>query len=64
MLPRFGHYQVRQAVVVLEDGAVMNTLTKVPDAEVEAWDASHDVTGRVLTHRRAHGVGDEKGGDV
>ncbi|KAE9976711.1 hypothetical protein EG328_002426 [Venturia inaequalis] len=64
LLPRFGHYQVRQAVVVLEDGAVMNTLTKVPDAEVEAWDASHDVTGRVLTHRRAHGVGDEKGGDV
>ncbi|RDI80159.1 hypothetical protein Vi05172_g9919 [Venturia inaequalis] len=64
LLPKFGHYQVRQAVVVLEDGAVMNTLTKVPDAEVEAWDASHDVTGRVLTHRRAHGVGDEKGGDV
>lgn len=64
MLPKLRHYQIRQEVVELDGGAVTNTLVRIPDAEIEAWDASHDVTGRALTHRRAHGVGDEKGGDA
>ncbi|TID16827.1 high affinity methionine permease [Venturia nashicola] len=61
LLPKFGHYQIRQKVVELEGGVVTHTLVRVPDGELEAWDASHDVTGRALTHRRAHVEGEKDG---
>jgi hypothetical protein len=54
VLPKARHYQIRSEVVELPGGEVTHKLTRVPDAEVEAWDASHDVTGRSLTHRHAH----------
>lgn len=46
LLPRLGGYQIRQTVLVLEDGSVSHKLVNVPNGEVDAWDAKHDLSGR------------------
>ena len=47
VLPYFGHYQIRQELVVLDDEtSKVNCLVKVPTAELEEWDATHDVLGQ------------------
>lgn len=54
VLPRIGKYQVRQEIVVLDDfGTNSHRLVKVPNDEVEIWDASHDPTGRALDENAA-----------
>ncbi|KAK0642550.1 High-affinity methionine permease [Lasiodiplodia hormozganensis] len=49
VLPRFGGYAMRQKLVVLEDGAVMHKIVKVPKDQLAEWDANHDVSGRSIT---------------
>ncbi|KAL0260272.1 hypothetical protein SLS55_003958 [Diplodia seriata] len=46
LLPKWKGYQLRQELVVLDDGAQSNRLRKVPNAEVAEWDATHDTAGR------------------
>lgn len=48
LLPKWGKYKIRHTVLILEDGSVGHKLVKVPLAEVEAWDAKHDPTGRSI----------------
>lgn len=48
LLPRLGHYSVRQQVITLDDGSVLQKLVKVPTDQVHEWDAEHDVSGRSL----------------
>ncbi|KAH6913157.1 high affinity methionine permease [Coprinopsis sp. MPI-PUGE-AT-0042] len=47
-LPKIGHYQMRQLLERLPDGAQTNRLVKVPYDKVAEWDASHDEHGDVL----------------
>ncbi|KAM5344757.1 hypothetical protein ACJ41O_010619 [Fusarium nematophilum] len=47
-IPKWRGYQLRQEVVTFEDGAQSQTLVKVPFSELEAWDATHDYSGRRL----------------
>ncbi|KAL1961913.1 hypothetical protein VTN77DRAFT_946 [Rasamsonia byssochlamydoides] len=55
LLPKVYRYQIRQEVVVLEDGSTTHRLVKVPNEEVAAWDEQHDVEGNVR-HRMNTGV--------
>jgi hypothetical protein len=49
VLPYFGNYTVRQETIVLDDfGTNTHRLVKVPNDELEAWDAVHDPTGKPL----------------
>lgn len=51
LLPRWRGYQIRAEIVTEQDGKVSaHRLVKVPDYDVERWDASHDESGR-LRHR-------------
>lgn len=45
-IPKWRGFRYRQAVIVLDDGAVTHSLTRVPVDELEVWDAKHDVAGR------------------
>lgn len=47
-IPKLRGYEIRQEILELDDGAQSQTLIKVPVAELEAWDASHDHSGRRL----------------
>lgn len=50
LIPKWKGYAVRQKRVVYEeDGAVTHQLVKVPNAELERWDAEHDANGNKLT---------------
>ncbi|KAG6888832.1 hypothetical protein C0995_005707 [Termitomyces sp. Mi166 len=51
ILPKFGGYAIRQLVEELDDGATTNKLVRVPDAELEKWDATHDQHGGVIERR-------------
>jgi hypothetical protein len=48
VLPKFGHYAIRQELLVLEDGATTHRLIKVPNEKLAAWEDSHDPLGRDL----------------
>ncbi|KAF7550350.1 hypothetical protein G7Z17_g5776 [Cylindrodendrum hubeiense] len=48
LIPKLGGYEFRQEILEFEDGAQSQTLIKVPVAELEAWDISHDHSGRQL----------------
>lgn len=48
-LPKLGRYAIRTETLVSdEDGSVSHRLKKVPNAEVEDWDRTHDAEGNVL----------------
>jgi amino acid transporter len=48
-LPRLRHYKVRTETLVSDqDGSVTHVLRRIPDAEVEEWDRTHDEAGNVL----------------
>ena len=59
VLPKHGKYQIRQEVLVLENGATTHKLLKVPNSEIEEWDAKHDVVGKQV----ATGTNFESGSD-
>jgi hypothetical protein len=48
-IPYFRGYKIREEVVTLEDGSKSHQLVKVPNAEVEEWDRTHDHAGRLIT---------------
>ena len=56
LLPKFGHYQIRQETLVLGEGATTHRLVKVPNEKLAAWDETHDAVGREL----GYGASDEK----
>lgn len=45
-------YRIRQEVLRFENGAQSHKLVKVPVAELERWDATHDAVGRRLDAAR------------
>lgn len=48
-LPRWGNYSIRSQVIsVDDDGANTHRLLRVPNSEVDQWDATHDDLGRDL----------------
>lgn len=53
MLPKLGHYHIKQEVLDLGDGSSSHKLVKVPDAQVEVWDAEHDAAGRLVVNEFA-----------
>lgn len=48
LLPQWRNYSLRQEFVTLEGGAQALQLRKVPNAEIAAWDASHDAAGHLI----------------
>ncbi|KAF4553350.1 Amino acid permease-like protein 7 [Elsinoe fawcettii] len=48
LLPRLRKYSIRTLTVVNEDGSVVHQLKRVPNAEIEEWDRTHDEAGDVL----------------
>ena len=49
-IPKRKGYAIRQKrTVYQEDGAVTHELIRVPNAELERWDAEHDANGNKLT---------------
>lgn len=54
LIPKVRGYRVRQEVLVLDNGATSHRLTKVPVAELDVWDASHDAAGRSLNSERSN----------
>jgi len=49
VIPRLRGYRIRQKVVLLDNGAVTHEPIRVPVAELDAWDATHDAVGHVIT---------------
>jgi hypothetical protein len=49
IIPRLRNYHIRQMVVELDDGAQAHKIVKVPEAEIEEWDRTHDAVGRSVT---------------
>ncbi|RDW84019.1 High affinity methionine permease [Aspergillus mulundensis] len=47
-IPKWRGYQLRQDLIILEDGAQSNRLRKVPNDEIDNWDATHDAAGRFI----------------
>lgn len=48
LLPKWKAYKLRQAVITLSDGALTHKMVKVKNEDVDAWDATHDPSGRSL----------------
>ena len=48
VLPKLKGYHIRQIVIVLENGAQAHQIVKVPNEEIEQWDATHDAVGREI----------------
>jgi hypothetical protein len=57
ILPKLRGYRIRQETLVFENGAQSHRLIKVPVAEIEQWDATHDAVGRPL-HRTSESGSD------
>lgn len=65
MLPRIGKYRIRQKTLILDNGAVVHSLRKVPLSELEEWDACHDAVGHTIEqHMNQHHVRNTKGADI
>ncbi|OXG18472.1 high-affinity methionine permease [Cryptococcus neoformans Tu259-1] len=47
-LPKWKGYKLRQTVITLSDGALTHKMVKVRNEDVDAWDATHDPSGRSL----------------
>ena len=58
---------MRQEFVTLEGGAQALQLREVPNAEIAAWDASHDAAGHLISRNLSdsdnekYGVADQDG---
>lgn len=56
VLPKWKHYTIRSQVLDIDDnGANTHRLVRVPNAELDEWDATHDELGR-LRRRTGNGV--------
>ncbi|KAF4763806.1 hypothetical protein N7455_010502 [Penicillium solitum] len=48
LIPKWKGYKLRQELLSLDDGVQSNRLQKVPVAEIQEWDATHDAAGRLI----------------
>jgi hypothetical protein len=60
-LPQWRNYSLRQEFVTLEGGAQALQLRKVPNAEVAAWDASHDAAGHLIGQNLSDSENEKEG---
>jgi len=44
---------MRQTILEFEDGAVSHSLVKVKVEDLDEWDASHDVAGKLISSSSA-----------
>jgi amino acid transporter len=56
LLPKIGHYKLRQNVLEHEDGSVGSRFVKVPEDQVAEWDAKHDPAGRSISGASSYSV--------
>ena len=63
VLPKYRGYRIRQETLVLENGAQSHRLIKVPVAEIQQWDATHDAVGRPLNRTSVSGSDHTHHGD-
>jgi hypothetical protein len=63
LLPQWLNYSLRQEFVTLEGGAQALQLRKVPNAEVAAWDASHDAAGHLIGRNLSDSENEKEGVD-
>jgi hypothetical protein len=62
ILPHFGKYRIRQELIALDgESARTHRLVKVPLAELEGWDAEHDVLGQRVAPSVGSGNGSQDG---
>ncbi|GKT51321.1 high-affinity methionine permease [Colletotrichum spaethianum] len=61
LIPKRRGYKLRQELISLDDGVQSNRLRKIPNAEVDAWDATHDASGRLLGPSASETLVQEKG---
>lgn len=47
LLPNWKGYQLRSEAVTLDNGVQSHEIRKVPVSELDEWEATHDVTGRL-----------------
>lgn len=64
LLPQWRNYSLRQEFVTLEGGAQALQLRKVPNAEIAAWDASHDAAGHLISPSISSDSDNEKEGAI
>jgi hypothetical protein len=60
LLPKWRDYSLRQEFVTLDGGAQTLQLRKIPNSELEAWDATHDAAGHVVGYERSDVGSEEK----
>lgn len=61
-LPRWQGYRMRQEVLEYSDGAQSNKFVKVPVADLDQWDATHDSLGRPVGHARTSTTSETESG--
>lgn len=65
VLPHYGKYRIRQELVALDDEtAKVHRLVKIPLAELDSWDAEHDVLGQKLERSRTSESASENDGHL
>ncbi|KAF5683843.1 high-affinity methionine permease [Fusarium denticulatum] len=47
LLPKWKGYRLRSEAVILDNGVQSHEIRKVPIGELDEWEATHDVTGRL-----------------
>jgi len=55
VLPKWRGYRIRQEVLALDNGATTHKLVNVKLAQLEQWDRTHDVTGKITSAGGASG---------
>ncbi|PWY89829.1 high affinity methionine permease [Aspergillus heteromorphus CBS 117.55] len=66
ILPRWGHYELRQTLISVGGDATAHKLVRVPKDRIAEWDRDHDASGRLRRrnqhqHDNGEGHGEEKG---
>jgi hypothetical protein len=61
LLPAWKNYTIRQEFVTLEGGAQALQLKKVPNAELAAWDDSHDAAGHLISRNLSDSDNEKEG---
>ena len=59
VLPKWRGYEIRQELLVLDNGATTHKLVNIPLADLAEWDAKHDVTGKYLEIDLGHETGSD-----
>ncbi|KAG5790009.1 hypothetical protein H9Q69_010931 [Fusarium xylarioides] len=60
LLPKWKGYRLRSETVILDNGVQSHEIRKVPIGELDEWEATHDVTGRLRQTTVLQSEGPEK----